>query len=118
VTDSFVDFVAAQLDHLEGLTCLAMFGGHGLYHGRTLVGIVSGGRLYLKAGTAAPSCEGRGAKPYRADHEVLRTFFEVPEDVLQDPGRLTQWTRAAVRRAAATHFAQARHDGHNPHMHV
>jgi DNA transformation protein len=96
VTHSFVDFVAGQLNNLEGLACLAMFGGHGLYHGRTLVGIVSGDRLYLRAGAAtAAEWARRGMSPYRRDHEVLRTFVQVPEDVLRDRARLTSWALAA-----------------------
>jgi DNA transformation protein len=103
VENSFVDFVAAQLDGCEGLSCLAMFGGHGLYHGRTLVGIVSQGRFYLKADTAtAAACEGRGVNPFRRDHEALRTFFQVPEDVLHDRARLAQRVRAALRSGAGS----------------
>ena len=102
MADTFVDFVAAQLEAVEGLAWLAMFGGHGVYHGRTLVGIVSHGRLYLRADPAVAGEAARhGANPYRADHEVLRTFLEVPPDVLHDRGRLTQWARAAFRPGAA-----------------
>jgi DNA transformation protein and related proteins len=98
VADPFVDFVVAQLGGCEGLSCVAMFGGHGLYQGRTLVGIVSHGRLYVKADAAtAADCGQRGARPYRADHEVLRTFFEVPADVLMDRERIARWARAASR---------------------
>ena len=98
MTDPFVDFVAAQLDGCEGLSCLAMFGGHGLYHGRTLVGIVSAGRLYLKTDAATAAEYGhRGATPYRGDHDVLQRFIEVPDDVIRNRGRLTTWVRAALR---------------------
>ena len=103
MADPFVDFVAAQLDGCERLACLAMFGGHGLYHGRTLVGIVSAGRLYLKTDAAtAAECGRRGAAPYRADHDVLQKFVEVPDDVVRHRARLTTWVRAALRPAAAS----------------
>jgi len=102
VGDSFVEFVAAQLDGLEGLACLAMFGGHGVYRGRTLVGIVSGGRLYFRTDPAsAAEYVRRGMTPFRADREALRRFFEVPADVIVDRERLAQWARAASRSAAA-----------------
>jgi TfoX/Sxy family transcriptional regulator of competence genes len=102
VADPFVDFVAAQLDGVEGLACLAMFGSHGLYNGQSLVGIVSRDRLYLRLGAAGAAACGRSdVKPYRSDHEVLRTFLEVPPDVLRDRERLARMARVALRSAAA-----------------
>ena len=46
--DSFRDFVLDQLNDLDDVTCRAMFGGHGLYLGKSFFGIVYEGRLYFK----------------------------------------------------------------------
>ena len=95
--DPFIAFVLEQLGGLERLGCRAMFGGHGLYRGPTLFGIVFAGRAYFKTGGAtATECLRRDTKPFRPDHEVLRTYIEVPGDVLADRDRLREWARAAA----------------------
>jgi DNA transformation protein and related proteins len=99
----FVGFVLGQLDRFDGLGCRAMFGGHGLFRGRTFFGIVSGDRLYLKTdGETVRDYVDRGMKPFHpgaAGGEALGTYYEVPADVLGDRGRLAAWARAADRAA-------------------
>ena len=99
--DSFVDYVLDQLRGVEGLGCRAMFGGHGLYRGGTFFGIVSAGRLYLKTDEAtAAEYVSRGMKPFHpSERLVLKTYYEVPADVLEDRDRLTDWTDEAARCA-------------------
>ena len=99
--DSFVPFVLEQLSGLEGLGCRAMFGGHGLYRGATFFGILSGSRLYLKTDeTTAPQYVRRGMQPFQpSDRQVLRSYYEVPADVLESRDELLRWAEAAVRAA-------------------
>jgi DNA transformation protein and related proteins len=101
-TDSFVTFVLEQLSDLEGLSCRAMFGGHGLYCGPTFFGILHAGRLYLKTDDSTEAqYVGRGMKPFRpSDKQVLKTYYEVPADVLEDREQLTEWAQLAVGCAA------------------
>ena len=100
--NSFVTFVIDRLSRVQGLGCRAMFGGHGLYQGGTFFGILFDGRLYLKTDRATePAFLVRGMKPFRAgDRRVLRTYYEVPADVLDDREELTGWALAAARCAA------------------
>ena len=101
---SFVTFVLEQLRDMEGLGCRAMFGGHGLYAGPTFFGILYGARLYLKTGepTVAEYAI-RGMGPFRAGAtQVLKTYYEVPADVLENGERLREWAAAAVRCAATS----------------
>ena len=100
--NSFVVFVIDQLSRVDGLGCRAMFGRHGLYRGATFFGIVFDGRLYLKTDAATETAFlVRGMKPFRAgDGHVLRTYYEVPADVLEDREELTEWALAAARCAA------------------
>ena len=107
--DSFVTFVVEQLSGVEALVCRWMFGGHGLYHSGTLFGIVSGGRLYFKTDDATAGLYAvRGMSAFRpAARGPLRTYYEVPADVLHDRACLTEWARAAARCAASPCHAPA-----------
>jgi DNA transformation protein len=101
--DSFVAFVIEQLVDLRGLGCRAMFGGHGLYRGATFFGILFDGRLYLKTDeSTSPEYERRGSRPFRPnDEQVLKSYYEVPADVLENRDELLRWAEAATRAAGA-----------------
>jgi DNA transformation protein len=85
-----------------------MFGGHGLFFGRTFFGIMSGGRLYLKTDDATVGeYVRRGKKAFHSGKaEALRAYFELPEDVLNDRERLAEWVREAVRCAMGPRAAE------------
>lgn len=99
--DGFKDFVLDQLADLHGLTCRAMFGGHGLYHTGIFFGIVHKGRLYFKVSPlTAVEYKQQGMKPFRPNaKQTLRTYYEVPADVIEDSMRLITW----AQRAACAH---------------
>ena len=95
--DGFRDFVLDQLSGLPGLTSRAMFGGYGLYQHEAFFGIIHRGRLYFKTNaTTAPRYRKRKMKPFRpnATH-TLKTYYEVPVDVLEDAGELIKWAQQA-----------------------
>ena len=104
VDNSFVAYVLDQLGQVHGLGCRAMFGGHGLYRGPTFFGIVFSGRLYLKTDdTTAQEYTRRGMRPFHPnDRQVLRTYYEVPADVLEDRERLAEWAEGAAKCAGAS----------------
>ena len=95
--DGFKDFVLDQLSELPDLTYRAMFGGYGLYCGRVFFGIVHKGRLYFKTNaTTASRYRERKMKPFRPNtKQTLKSYYEVPVDVLEDAGELTIWARQA-----------------------
>lgn len=98
--DGFKDFVLDQLADLRNVTARAMFGGHGLYRGATFFGIIHKGRLYFKVTTATiPRYKEQGMKPFRPNSkQTLKSFYEVPVDVIEDAEALTQWAADAVER--------------------
>ena len=94
-------FILEQLSGAEGLGCRAMFGGHGLYRGGTFFGILFDGRLYFKIddSTLVPYTR-RAMSPFRPnDKQVLRSYFEVPADVVESRDELLRWAETAVRAA-------------------
>lgn len=95
--DGFREFVLDQLSDLSGLTHRAMFGGYGLYQRETFFGIIHEGRLYFKTdGTTRAAYVTRNMKPFRPNpKQTLKTYYEVPVDVLEDAGELTKWAQQA-----------------------
>jgi len=96
--DSFRDFVLDQLDGLEQVTCRAMFGGHGLYCGKSFFGIVYKDRLFFRVTDATRrEYERRGMNPFRPNpNQALQRYYEVPADVLEDRATLVEWARQAL----------------------
>lgn len=95
--DGFKDFVLDQLAGLRGLTCRAMFGGYGLRYREAFFGIVHKGRLYFKVTPeTTDSYRALGAKPFRVTKTMtLKTYYEVPADILEDAAQLTEWAETA-----------------------
>lgn len=97
-SDTFRDFVAEQLG--DDVDARAMFGGTGLYRGGVFFGIVFKGRLYFRTGplTRRDYVE-RGMKPFRPNSRMtLKTYYEVPADVLEDRETVRAWAGKAAGR--------------------
>ncbi len=96
----FKDFVLDQLADLRGLTARAMFGGYGLYHGTQFFGIIHKDRLYFKVTAATkPRYKAHGMKPFRPNaKQTLKSFYEVPIDVLEDAEQLVSWGQESARQ--------------------
>ena len=97
--DSFRDFVLDQLGGLPGVSCRAMFGGYGLYRDEVFFGIVHKSRLYFKTDEANRTAyRERGMKPFRPNRtQTLKTYYEVPVDVMEDAAQLVAWAARASR---------------------
>jgi DNA transformation protein len=95
--DGFRDFVLDQLADLRGVTVKAMFGGYGLYRDQTFFGIIHKGRLYFKTDeTSRAPYLSRGMKPFRPSaKQILRTYYEVPVEIIEDGEQLNQWAAQA-----------------------
>ena len=86
-----------------GVTSMAMFGGHGLYCGDVFFAIVSRARLYFKVDDESRAdYEGEGMGPFRPSaRQTIRTYYEVPADVMESRQALVEWARRAVQAARA-----------------
>ena len=96
--ESFKTFLMDQLSELPNVVARPMFGGYGLYQRQTFFGIVFKSRLYFKTDDAGAAVyRARGMKPFRASvTQVLKTYYEVPADVLEDADALATWARCAI----------------------
>src|SRR5688572_1213977 len=99
----YLDYVLEQLDELGPVTSRSMFGGHGLYLGDQFFAIVHRDRLYFKTDTASrPDYEERGSEPFSPNaRQTLKTYWEVPADVVEDREAAVEWARDAVACATA-----------------
>jgi DNA transformation protein len=98
VNDSFLDYVRDQLAGLHEVSYRRMFGGHGLYRGPVFFGILSKGRLYFKtdAQSRAVYAE-RGMNAFKPSaKQTLRSYYEVPPEVLEDAELLCDWARRSL----------------------
>ena len=99
--NSFKDFVLDQLGDLPALACRAMFGGYGLYAGAVFFGIIFRGKLYFKTSdeTRARYLRCR-MKPFRPSAtQTLKTYYEIPAEVLEDAEALAAWARESIQAA-------------------
>ena len=96
--DGFLEFVLDQLSRMPGVRSRRMFGAHGLYQRDDFFAIVDDGRLYFRTSdTTRPEYESRGMKPFApTPKQVLKNYFEVPVDILEDDSELCEWAKKAV----------------------
>jgi DNA transformation protein and related proteins len=99
----YLDYVLEQLAELGPVTSKAMFGGHGLYLGDQFFAVVHRDRLYFKTDEQARAeYARRGSGPFQPnERQTLTSYWEVPADVLENPGLAVEWARDAVACAAA-----------------
>ena len=99
---SFRDFVLDQLRDLPDVECRAMFGGYGLFQRGAFFGIIHQGQLYFKTTPAtAAAYRALGSRPFQpSEKQTLRTYYEVPAEIVEDPRRLIEWANDALCKAA------------------
>jgi DNA transformation protein len=99
-----IDDIIGRLSGLGEVTSRPMFGGHGLCWQETIFGIVFGDRLYLKVDDRSKgNFVSRGMGPFRPnERQTLKSYYQVPPDVLADPEALLSWAGEAIRAAQSS----------------
>ncbi|HMG12967.1 MAG TPA: TfoX/Sxy family protein [Gemmatimonadaceae bacterium] len=100
VSSSFRVLVIDQLSRaLPRIRSRPMFGGVGLYSGDLFFALISDDTLYFKADESTrPEFEARGMGPFRpfGDEGGTMQYYQVPEDLLEDPEALRPWAEKAL----------------------
>jgi DNA transformation protein len=96
--DSFKDFALDQLVGMDDVEARRMFGGYGLYQDETFFGIVHKGELFFKIDESTiGEYRQRKMKPFRPNaKQMLKSYYQVPADVIEDAGELSQWAMKAI----------------------
>ena len=107
------DFVAHLMDMISppgSITPRRMFGGHGLFRGGVMVGLIAQDTLYLKVDDANRSdFEAVGSDPFVHEAKGKRTemsYYQAPPDAMEDPDALSDWLLSAFEAALRTQAAK------------
>jgi DNA transformation protein len=104
VSPSFRTFVLDQLSRVvPRVRARSMFGGVGIYAGELFFALIDDDTLYLKVDdTNRPDFEARGMEPFRPYGEggEVMQYYQVPDDVLEDPDALRPWAEKSIGGAA------------------
>ncbi|EQA38290.1 TfoX N-terminal domain protein [Leptospira inadai serovar Lyme str. 10] len=102
---SFLEYAQDRLKVCGPITVKSMFGGYGVYSGNHIFGMIINDLLYFKVGpgnqaeyeaaSMSPfTYEGKNGKPIRM------SYWQVPEEILEDDEDLRYWFRKAMAEAA------------------
>jgi DNA transformation protein and related proteins len=98
-TNELCDHIVDLLSPLGPASYRFMFGGYGVYVDGLMVGIVADDRLLLRADDEnRPDYEALGIGPFQPYEDKSRSmpFFAVPDEVMDDPEELLEWTRKSI----------------------
>ena len=95
--------IMGDLTGLGPIAVRPMFGGHGVDWRDVIFGIVFGGRLYFEVDDPSKGLYvSKGMAPFRPnERQTLKSYFEVPSEVLSDAETLLSWAREAIRAGQA-----------------
>lgn len=112
VSSSFRVLVIDQLSRaVTRVRARPMFGGVGIYSGEIFFALISQDTLYFKVDASTRAeFEARGMEPFRpfGDDGGTMQYYQVPEDVLEDPETLRPWAEKALAVARESKGRKAR----------
>jgi len=100
MNDQFLNFIEAQFSFLGPITIKKMFGGASIYVAGVIFGIVADDVVYLKADASTQAdylAVGMGPFTYEGKKKpVSMSYYQLPEEVLEDVDALRSWAQKAV----------------------
>ncbi len=99
LSDEFLAYILDQFSSWGNVTARKMFGGAGLYRDGKMFGLVADDVAYLKVDDSNRGAFLRaGCSPFKPypDRPASMSYFEVPPDVLEEPGKLIRWAKRSL----------------------
>ena len=84
---------------MPGIRARPMFGGVGIYSGEIFFALIADDTVYFKVDESTRAdFEARGMGPFRpfGDEGGTMKYYQLPEEVLEDPEALRPWAEKAV----------------------
>ncbi len=105
VSDSYRTFILEQLGRVvPRIRSKSMFGGVGVYSGERFFALIDNDTLFFKVDDATRpdfiAASMRAWSPFD-DGREMKGYYELPEDLLEDPDSLRPWVEKAVAVAAS-----------------
>lgn len=107
LSHAYLDRVIARLSQVAEVSYRRIFNGVGLYYRGVQFAIVINDRLYFRADEHSRALylqKGMAAFQPRAAINVESSFFQLPNEVLDQPAELQHWLRIAVEAAQIGDF--------------
>lgn len=108
----FIGFVVESLQPLGPVNARRMFGGHGIFLGGLMFGLIADDQLYLKVddrNRAAYEAEGLQPFTFASKGRVVETSYrEAPSEGFDDPEILCDWAREAYAAALRSEARKGR----------
>jgi DNA transformation protein len=107
------DFLIDLFVEFGPVSIRRMFSGYGISADGTNFALALRGGLFLRADEASiPDFEQEGCTPFvyqtRAKTVTVRSYWQLPERLYDDPGELAQWARKALSAAERAALAKPR----------
>jgi DNA transformation protein len=115
VSASFRTFIVDQLSRgVPAVRARSMFGGVGIYSGERFFALIADDTLYFKVDDSnRRDYEARGMgpfRPYGEGGEVMQ-YYQVPEDLIEDPEALRRWAEKSLAVARRARGKRSRRGG-------
>lgn len=101
--DEFIDHLLDLMRDLGAVNARRMFGGHGIYRGNVMFGLVSSQVLYLKADDGNRALfEAEDLEPFTYDgksRSIQLSYYRAPDAALESPAIMMDWAGHAHEAA-------------------
>ena len=101
--DEFVEHILDLLRDMGAVSARRMFGGHGIYRGNIMFGLVASQVLYLKADAGNRALfEAESLEPFTYEGKskpIQMSYCRAPEQALESPAVMLEWAEHAYAAA-------------------
>ena len=101
--NAFTSYVVELMQTIGPVRAKRMFGGHGIFLGDLMFGLIADNVLYLKADSESEDefiKKGLDAFTYKKKDKVLSmSYYQAPEEALEDSDEMNTWANKAYNAA-------------------